>query len=247
MVERMDEVNEHLRLTQRSTGLTFGTDALLLAAYITRAENSRAVELGGGTGIVSLLLATRRKVAHVECVELQEPYARLAARNAEENGLTDLVKVTHADIRDHGAYGTGGDLDLVFTNPPYMKNEGGECLSEEKQIARHEVHGDITDFTRAAAKKLRWGGRFFCVYRPDRLTDLLTAMRESGIEPKRMTFVHATPALPPSMVLVEGKRGGKSGLRLTRPLMIGADLAQRAESKDMTYILTEGRFPKDYE
>ena len=56
--ERCDEVNDALKLIQKNDGLTFGTDALLLAAYIGGGYRD-AVELGGGTGIVSMLVASR--------------------------------------------------------------------------------------------------------------------------------------------------------------------------------------------
>ncbi len=244
--ERLDRVNDKLVLIQNTQGLTFGTDALLLAAYVRRAEKSRALELGGGTGIISLLLATRGKVREVECVEIQPAYAALAKRNAEENGLATVMSVTEADIRNPAAYGQG-QFDVVFSNPPYMRTDCPACASEEKQIARHEVCGGIADFARAASVKLRWGGRFFCVWRPDRLTELFAALTQNGMEPKRMTFVHATVALPPSIVLVEACRGGKPGLRVTPPLLIGSDLAERAESPDMCHIMEKGSFPKKYD
>jgi tRNA1(Val) A37 N6-methylase TrmN6 len=245
--ERLDQVNDHLRIIQRTDGLTFGSDALLLAAFINRAGKSRALELGAGTGIISLLLATRKKIAHAECVEIQPAYASIAARNVSLNALDDTVCVTQADIRDLAAYGKEGGYDIVYTNPPYMRTDCPACAVPEKQLARHEVHGGIYDFTRAAHEKLRWGGRFFCVWRPDRLSELFDALHQGGMEPKRMTFVHASPALPPSVVLTESKRGGKPGLRVTPPLFIGGNLKERAESPQMCHILTEGSFPKSYE
>jgi len=244
--ERTDRVNENLILTQRTAGLNFGTDALLLAAYVRRGEGARALELGGGSGIISLLLATRRKVREIECVEIQPEYAALAERNVRENGLEERVTVVCADLRDTAAYGAG-DFDIVVTNPPYMRADTPACRENEKQIARHEVNGGIRDFVGAARVKLRWGGRFFCVWRPDRLTDLMVALREGGLEPKRMTCVQANAASAPSVVLVESVRGGKSGLTVTPPLIIGGTLTERADSPDMTVILNEGRFPERYE
>lgn len=242
--ERRDVVNDDLTLIQRTAGLTFGTDALLLAAYVQRCEGLRAIEFGAGSGIVSLLLATRRKVGTIECVEIQPAYAELCERNARENGLSEIVSVRCADVREAGS--AWGVYDAVITNPPYMKTDIPACDNTEKQIARHEVHGGIDDFAAAAKRLLRHGGRFFCVYRADRLVDLLTALRAAEIEPKRMTLVHASASLPPSMVLVEARRSGKPGLKVTRPLIIGGDLSARAESPDMVEILTEGRFPKNY-
>ena len=242
--EHRDVVNDDLTLIQRTAGLHFGTDALLLAAYVQKCEGLRAIEFGAGSGIVSLLLATRKKVGTVECVEIQPEYARLCERNIQENGLGETLTVRCGDVRE--ATSAWGVFDAVITNPPYMKNDIPACDSTEKQIARHEMHGGINDFALAAKRLLRHGGRFFCVYRADRLVDLLTALRAAEIEPKRLTFVHAAASSPPSMVLLEGRRGGKPGLKVTRPLIIGGDLAARAESPDMTEILTEGRFPKDY-
>ena len=246
-LEYTNEVNDNLTLIQRKTGLTFGTDALLLAGYIHHGEGMRALELGGGTGIISLLLATRQKVGHITCIEVQPTYADLAKRNVTLNSLAAFVEVVCADIRDYAASGKAGEFDIVFSNPPYMKGDVPACKHEEKQIARHEVHGGIADFCSVAAKMLRWGGKFYCVWRPDRLVDLLCSMRESGIEPKRMTYVAADNEHAPSVVLVEGMRGGKSGLKVTKTLLIGKDIGERADSPDMTYILNEGRFPSTYE
>ena len=54
--ERIDEVNENLSLIQKKDGLTFGTDAFLLASFIKSAPSKKAAELGAGTGIISRLL-----------------------------------------------------------------------------------------------------------------------------------------------------------------------------------------------
>ena len=67
---------------------------------------------------------------------------------------------------------------------------------------------------------LEWGSPFYVVYRPDRLCDLISAMRSSGIEPKRMCFVQCDELHEPSLVLVEGIRGGSAALRLLPTLML---------------------------
>ena len=241
--ERLDEVNDKLSLIQDTEGLYFGTDALLLAGYVN-GSCKRAVEFGGGTGIISMLLLSRGKVDAIDCIEVQPSFAELIDRNAILNGLCDRLNVVNCDVRDyHGR----GECDMVFTNPPYMKNNSGkECENEKKHIARHEVFGDISEFCACAAKNLRFGGIFYVVYRPDRLCDLLTSMRNSGIEPKRATFVHSNSNTPPSMVLVEGKRGGKSSMKITCPLIIYSSSDCKSYSDDMEYILAKGSFPAKF-
>ena len=99
--ERLDEVNDRLSLIQNTEGLTFGTDALLLAAYIGRGYKS-GIELGGGTGIISMLLATRGKIEKISCVEIQEEYAELILCEAKKHAKAKddmsvvLAKVSRA-------------------------------------------------------------------------------------------------------------------------------------------------------
>ena len=241
--ERIDYVNDNLSLIQNTEGLTFGTDALLLAGYMSTGLGT-SLELGAGTGIISMLALTRNKAKNVTALEVQEEYAELIKRNAELNGLSDRLTSLSADLRSFSA---SGEYDCVFTNPPYMKADGGRSnLSDKKNIARHEVRGGIYDFLECAGRALRFGGAFFAVYRQDRLADLMDAMRRSSVEPKRMTFVHADTKALPSMVLVEGRRGGKCGLKITRPLFIYTDRSHLEYSDDMKYIMENGSFDEEF-
>ena len=241
-MERCDVVNDRLKLIQRTDGLTFGTDALLLAGYIS-GKHAVGIELGGGTGIISMLLLTRGKVGRAIAVEVQKEYAELIARNAELNGLGTLEAVL-ADVRE---YRPERECDIVYTNPPYMKVDSGRAnITDAKNIARHEVMGDIGDFCASAKRMLKFGGSFAVVYRPDRLSDLMAAMRESGLEPKRMTFVHADSSAESSMVLIEARSGGRCGVMLTKPLIIYRDISHKEYTDDMNYIMENGSFPAGY-
>ena len=241
--ERLDYVNDSLSLIQKTDGLTFGTDALLLAGYV-RGRYKRGLEIGGGTGIISMLLATRGKVERIDTVEVQKEYAALIERNIALNGLEDKITAVHADVR---ALKKGEEYDIVFSNPPYMRaNSGKQNASDSKSMARHELNGDIGELIGAGARMLKWGGSLVCVYRQDRLIDILSAMRGSGAEPKRLTFVHASAAREPSMVLIEAKFGGKSGINVTRPLIIYKSGTSGEYSDDMNYIMDNGSFPADF-
>ncbi len=243
MSKRCDRVNDDIVLWQIEDGLTFGTDALLLASYIN-GKFERGLEIGGGSGIISLLALTRNKVKTVDCVEVQEEFAELIEENAKQNGMQERLFAKHGDVRE---YKSNGEYDLVFTNPPYMKRDTGKSNeSYKKAVARHELFGDIGEFLKSAKRLLKWGGSFYCVYRPDRLTDLFAAMRENGIEPKRASFVYADKKSESSMVLIEGKRGGKCGLYLTAPLFIYENESKSSFSEEYEYIMQNGIMPNEY-
>ena len=222
--ERLDEVNENLTLIQKKDGLTFGTDAFLLASFIKTVPCAKSAELGAGTGIISLLVAQRKKLGHIHALEVQKDFCALTERNVKLNGLDDRITVLEADVRDVKPVHVGGELDVVFSNPPYMKNDSGKRnSSERKYIARHEVMGGIDDFCAAAYRLLKHGGKFYCVWRPDRLVGLICAMRNNRLEPKILQTVCANTESAPSMVLVMAQKGGNEGLITPPTLFLNRD------------------------
>ena len=232
--ERINKVNENLSLIEKIKGLTFGTDAYMLAAFIRNHKYMKAAELGSGTGIISLLCGSRGKFAHITAIEVQKDFYDLSKRNIEYNSMSDIITPLCIDIRAVRVDNIGYELDAVFTNPPYMpKDSGKRNTHNEKFIARHEVYGGIDDFCAAGERLLKYGGAFYCVYRPDRLCDLLYSMRTHKLEPKRMTFICANTSSVPSMVLIEAKKGAAPSLSLTKTLFIYKD-AEKGEPKIMT-------------
>lgn len=219
--ERLDKVNEKISLISKTDGLTFGTDAFLLAAFIRPVRRGVAIELGTGTGIISLLCAARERFAKIHAIEIQKDFATLAERNVRLNGMSEKISVHCMDIRDAKAEHFGKEVDTVFSNPPYMRTDSGKRNdSDYKYIARHEVCGDINDFCAAASRLLKHGGKFICVWRPDRLSELMAAMTQNRLEPKSMVFVHADQVSEPSSVLICAQKGGSPGMRIMPPLLL---------------------------
>lgn len=233
--ERIDVVNEGIRLIQSKKGLTFGTDAYLLAAYVRSHSNARAVDLGSGTGIVALLMLAKDKARDVTALEIQPTFVDLIARNASLNGFSERLHPLLSDVRDIKARDLGFEADLVVSNPPYMRSDSGKRNeAEEKYVARHEVCGNVGDFCRAAGRILKHGGHFVSVFRPDRLTELLSAMRDASLEAKRMTFVHADAESEPCMVLIDAVKGAAPSLRITPPLFLYLPRENGEKTRRMT-------------
>lgn len=222
--ERINIINENLRLIENKDSLTFGTDAYLLSAYLPRRSRAVGVELGVGSGVISLLALTKKKCRHVYGFEVQDEIASIAKRNAELNGLNDEFTVISKDLRQASIQDTENEVDFVFSNPPYMKRDSGkQNENSHKNASRHEIFGEINDFCACAKKLLKHGGDFYIVYRPDRLIDLVYALRSNNLEPKKITFIHANSHTPPSLLLISAKLGGRSGLTIDKPIYIYKD------------------------
>lgn len=220
-LEKTIKINEDLTLVQRVNGLTFGTDAYLLAAMTKGGSRLTCADLGSGTGIIPLLCAAKGKFKKIYAVEIQKEFAALIEKNADINGLSDVILSVCSDVRALNATALGGEVDVVTANPPYMKLDSGKRnLHDEKFIARHEVCGGIEDFCACAYRILKNGGKLYTVWRPDRLCDLIDSLRKNKLEPKKIIFVHATPVSQPSMVLVQSTKCASSGAVVSRPLFL---------------------------
>ena len=190
------------------------------------------------------MLLSRQKAKKVYVYEIQEQYAELIRRNARLNGMEEGLAVVCSDIRDASSEDTCGEVDVVFSNPPYMRRGSGKVnLHDEKTVARHEVFGGIDDFCRAGARLLKYGGDFYAVYPPDRLAELFDGMKKSFIEPKRMTLIYPDLSHRPCLVLVMGKKGGKAGMTVTPPFFIKNG---SASSTEYQYVMDHGDFDELY-
>ena len=219
--EAVVAVGERVRMISNGKGLAWGSDSYLLAARLRKGK--RACELGCGTGVVSLLAAAFEKFDHVCALEIEKESAELAARNVSLNSLDGRMAVHNIDIRKATPEVLGGYFDCVFSNPPYFAHPGPESPDAIRQSARHEIHGGIADFCAAAARLLKYGGNFVCVYRPDRLVDLFCAMRAARLEPKKICTVYSDKKSKPAFVLVEAKFGGAPLLEYEPPLFLYTD------------------------
>ena len=199
-----------------------GTDTFLLSSLPRLKAGLRICDLGCGTGLLGLLLMQRQRGGMtVTGVDIQPAAVELARKCAVENDLADRLQFVEADLKDIRRHFPTGSFDLVVCNPPYYPPNSGYMAEDDAiRTARSEVSCTLEDICRAAAYLLRWGGSFCLVHKPERLTDVLDAMRRHGCEPKRLRLVCARPEQAPSLLLIESRRGGKPGLSIEAPLIL---------------------------
>lgn len=198
-----------------------GTDTFLLSSLPRLKTGLRICDLGCGTGLLGLLLMQRQSGMTVTGVDIQPAAVHLARKCAAENDLADRMQFVETDLKDIRRHFPTGSFDLVVCNPPYYPPNSGYMTADDAiRTARSEVSCTLEDICRAAAYLLRWGGSFCLTHKPERLTDVLDAMRRHGCEPKRLRMVCAQPDSAPSLILVEGRRGGKPGLSIEPPLIL---------------------------
>ncbi len=215
-------------------------------------------DLGTGCGVVGLALLLAHPHLTGMGIDIDGELTDAARQNGARLGLADRFRVLRADLAAASASdGIGREsmpgtipptdtpafdalpparsMDLVVVNPPYRRHGSGRpSPNSQRTRALFETPETLPAFAQSAARLLRAGGCSCWVHGPDRLPDLLLALRATGQEPVRLRCVHARAHGPATLVLVEARRAGKPGLVVEPPLILhageGAATALTAEA-----------------
>ncbi|HIR13015.1 MAG TPA: tRNA1(Val) (adenine(37)-N6)-methyltransferase [Candidatus Choladousia intestinavium] len=220
--ERVDNLHrDGFRIIQNEKLFCFGMDAVLLTGFAKVREGENVLDLGTGTGIIPILLAAKTKGESFSGLEISEKSVDMAVRSVALNGIEDRVSIVQGDIKKAGELFAPASFDVVTSNPPYMTESHGLVNQDlDKAAARHEIFCTLEDVVSAAARLLKAGGRFYMVHRPFRLAEIIRALSEHRLEPKRMRLVYPYADREPNMVLIEAVRGGRPRMTVEKPLIV---------------------------
>ena len=211
-----------MKIIQNTKGFCFGIDAVLLSDYAKNIKKeARVLDLGTGTGIISILLCEKTNLSKIIGVEVQKEVADMAKRSVRLNNLENKFEIINDNITNLEKIYEGNSFDVIVTNPPYKKENTGIVNEEKKKlISRHEILAKLEDYIKISNKLLKDKGEFYMVHRPERLVDIIAYMRQYKIEPKEIRFVCSHENEPPKLVLIKGVKNGKPFLKFKENLYI---------------------------
>jgi len=227
--ERIDDLQiNNLKIIQNPKGFCFGIDSVLLSDFAKDIKNNaEVIDLGTGTGIISILLTAKTNAANILGVELQEQVADMAMRSVILNNLQNKIRIINEDIRKLDKKLNIGYYDAIVTNPPYMKiNSGLQNEDNTKLISRHEVECTLEDIARISYKLLKNNGEIYMVHRSERLVDIMEIFRKYKLEVKEMRLIFSNKDSQANLVLIKAIKNGKSFLRVNKPLYIYKESGQ---------------------
>lgn len=209
-----------VRLRQPARGYRAAIDPVFLAAAVPARAGERVIDLGCGAGAAALCLLTRVAGVEVTGLELQGEMARLAAANAELNGLSARFRVLQGDILAPPADLEPGFFDRVMLNPPYLAAAAGRpAESPARATATREGEARLADWLRTAIRLLRPKGSLAVIHRADRLDAILAACR-GQVGDVRIFPLWSAAGQPAKRVVVTAQKAVATPLTLTAGLVL---------------------------
>ena len=224
--EKTIEINDlvyykNLKIVQNKNYFNFSLDSVLLPCFVELLPTTKKIlDLCTGNAPVPLILSTKTK-SKIYGVELQKNIYDLAIESVKINNINN-IELINDDIKNLSDYFETDTFDIITCNPPYFKYKNTSILNNNdvKSLARHEISITLNDIIKLSKKLLKNNGSLCMIHRTERLIEIIEEMKKNNIEPKRIRFIYPKKNNDSNLVLIDGRKNGKSGLKLLSPLII---------------------------
>ena len=204
-------------IIQDSEMFNFSLDSVLLPNFVTINDNTKKIlDIGTGNAPIPLILSKRTK-AKIIGVEIQKEVYALALETININNLEEQINIINEDINEYYKKTESDTFDVITCNPPFFKNVKLND-SKYKIYARHEESLTLNQVFKVAKKLLKNNVIIAIVNRPERLIDIIIEMKNNNIEPKKIQLVYPYKDKEANILLIEGRKNGKPGLKFLNPL-----------------------------
>ena len=225
-------IDGKISLFQPIRGYRANTDSILLAAAVNAKKGQRVLELGCGIGTVLFSLMSRIKGLHVVGIEAQKKYARLAVRNAIQNNFeADIVTCDIAAIPN--TY-KNLEYDHVVLNPPFFVSKDSMRISNyDQDVAKREQTLSLMDWMDIAIKRCSVKGEVVLIHQAERLADI-TSIISDRLGDIKILPICSFSGEEAKRILVKGKKGSSSPLRILAPIVMHEGSRSRKPTKKHT-------------
>lgn len=211
-----------IKIVQNKDYFNFSLDSVLLPNFVEiTKKTSKILDMCTGNTPIPLILSTKT-TAKIYAIELQKEVYSLAEETIKINKLENQIKLINDNIKNLKKFFNTETFDIITCNPPYFKKKDGSIINENKvkSIARHEIEMELEDVMIISKALLKNEGSLVLVHRTERLIEIIELMKKHNIEPKRMRLIYPKVNTESNLVLIDGRKNGKDGLKILPPLYI---------------------------
>ncbi len=202
-------------LYQPTSGYCYNSDSIFLYDFIAQFKpKGKLLDVGCGVGIISLLL-TRDFKTETHIIDKQQKMLNYAVHNFALNSL----KATPY-LGDFTALQSEERFDFIVSNPPFYDPRVTQSEDTHLNIARYAHHLPIEQFIRRVKTFLRPKGWFIFCYDAKQIDLLMHCLKEHGINPEKVRFVHSKIERESKLVMIAARNNSKSMTQVLPPLVV---------------------------
>ncbi len=213
-------LDKKIKLFQPVNGYRASSDAVFLAAFVSNIAKGKILDVGSGTGAVSLCLAQRMTTPSVQIIglEIQPELAELSNFSAQQNNFYNL-KYLNKDIK-LGCAENGlapCSFDIVVTNPPYSENDL-PSPNPSKASAHNHIHFDLNQWLLFCLKMAKPFGKIFMVHRAEALPKICSILQNKAGNIKILP-IYSKNDQQAKRVLISAQKDSKAPCRIISPFV----------------------------
>ncbi len=216
---------KNIKIVQDKDYFNFSLDSVLLPNFVEIPKKTKKIlDMCTGNAPIPLILSTKTN-AQIYAVELQKEVYSLAKETVKINKLDNQIELINDNVKNLKKIFNTETFDIITCNPPYFKKKDDSIINENKvkSIARHEIEMELEDIMIISKALLKNEGSLVLVHRTERLVEIIELMKKNNIEPKRMRLIYPKVNAESNLVLIDGRKNGKEGLKILPPLYIHKD------------------------
>ncbi|CAJ1177637.1 methyltransferase [Companilactobacillus crustorum] len=213
--------NSKIVINQDKELYSFNLDTILLYNFAKPVKKGKVVDLCAGNGAIGLSLASKTNAA-IYLIELQKQLADLSKKSISDNNLDGQVFSINDDLKNIQEYIAHDTVDTLVCNPPYFKVNEQTAIKDNSvlAIARHELKTTLKEIISTIKIVLKENSHAFLVYRPERLSELLSLMVQEKLQPKRLRFVRSSSQKDANLVLIDAIKTVKTASLKVEPDLV---------------------------
>lgn len=187
---------------QDQCAMKIGTDGVLLGAWTSVDHRPQAIlDIGAGTGILSLMIAQRSNAQTIEAIEIDDDAFEQCAENFENSPWADRLFCFHASLLEY-IEAVDDTFDLIICNPPFY-SEDYKTDNEARDLARFNDAMPFEHLIYAAVNLLSEEGVFSVVIPKKEASNFIELASMAGLYPKRILHVKGNPDAEIKRSLIE--------------------------------------------
>lgn len=189
---------QQFSLNHSKSSMKIGTDAILLGALSEVRGAEKILEIGSGSGIISLMLA-QRSLANITAIDIHRPSVVQSKENFEQSPWNHRLRVVHSSLQE---FDPESAFDHIVSNPPFFSNSLKSAL-ENRNLARHNDTLSPDELAWHVKRLLTEKGCFSCILPYDQKSGYCRAFNAVSLYPQKIINIHPKPSRDINRVILQ--------------------------------------------